>query len=631
MTTTFFSYNALLSQRASGYKNTTYALAELIDNSFDADADTVTIVFLEKRVDSRRRVDEILVLDNGKGMSEAVLQGALQFGNTTNKDIAEVVKSKKKGKFGYGLPNASLSQCPSIHVYSWVNAKQKNHVFLDLDELEKSKSIEIPPVQHDEFPAHYSQVLPIIGKSGTLVSWRKCDRLSHTKGDSIVNNSLPVIGRLYRYLLAAGRKIEFAVFEYNSDKKTYIEQRRDAAKPNDPLFLMKDTVLAKTLWQEGRAPSAKQPEADHYAKYARGLDACDATNERLIDHCYSFDFSWRGRAYQFEITTSTAKLDIQKPGIREGGSTKVGEIYGKKENEGNISFVRADREIAAGSFGFYGRADARHRWWSIEVRFDADADDLLGVHNNKQGVEFTFTKQLDHDEEFNEYTAELLQAREAFWSTLTAKIVSAQKEAFKSVKKQGSDWDARHLTPGGGTAKKPAVPRATATTERTIRTVDGQREKQLTPTQRTELEDRLIEKYKDIPPAEIRQAVEALDRSLTRACVLYAPAEAKQLWSYTKVYDFTVVLVNTNHEFYTRILGEFRASGQEGALTAVELFLSSLAIEEEKFSEDNRAKDIVEDFRERVGSHLHRYIRSLPENMSLMPSSVADIEEDDDE
>lgn len=629
--TTFFSYNALLSQRASGYKNTTYALAELIDNSFDAEADTVTIVFLEKRVDSRRRVEEILVIDNGKGMSEKVLQGSLQFGNTTNNDIAEVIRSKKKGKFGYGLPNASLSQCPSIHVYSWLKKGSTNHVFLDLAELEKSESIDIPLVQQDEFPTYYSQVLPPIGNSGTLVSWRKCDRLSHTKGESIVNNSLPVIGRLYRYLLNAGKKIEFVVYEYNNDRKTYVEQRRDVARPNDPLFLMKNTVLAKTLWQEGRAPDAKKPEADYYAKYVSSPDACDATNEPLKDHCYEFGFNWKGRTYQFEIRTSTARLDIQKPGIREGGSTKVGEFYGKKENEGNISFVRADREIAAGSFGFYGRADARQRWWSIELKFDADADDLLGVHNNKQGIEFTFTRQLDRDEEFNEYTAELLQAREVFWSVLTAKLVSAQKEAIKSVKKQGSEWDSRHVTAGGGTTQKPTVPRATSTTERTIKTVDGQRDRQLDPTQRKELEDRLIEKYRDIPATDVRQAVDALDRSLTRACILYAPSEAKQLWSYTKVYDFTVVLVNTNHEFYSRILGEFRASGQEGALTAVELFLSSLAIEEEKFSGDSQAKDIVEDFRERVGSHLHRYIKSLPENMSLMPSSSSDSEEDDDE
>jgi sensor histidine kinase regulating citrate/malate metabolism len=113
---TFFSYNALVSQRASGYKSTMHALAELIDNSFDANATKVRIILLESTRGGRRHIEEILICDDGDGMSEEVLQGALQFGNTTNTEMEEMVRLSKKGKFGYGLPNASLSQCPAIHV-----------------------------------------------------------------------------------------------------------------------------------------------------------------------------------------------------------------------------------------------------------------------------------------------------------------------------------------------------------------------------------------------------------------------------------------------------------------------------------------------------------------------------------
>ena len=152
---TFFSYNALLSQRAAGYKNTAYALAELIDNSFDAKAQNVQIVLLEKNTSGRRKVEEILVLDDGCGMSPNILQGALQFGNTTNNDIEEVVKSKRKGKFGYGLPNASLSQCKDIGVYSWTKKGTPNYVYLNLEELKKTESIEIPLIASQELPKHF--------------------------------------------------------------------------------------------------------------------------------------------------------------------------------------------------------------------------------------------------------------------------------------------------------------------------------------------------------------------------------------------------------------------------------------------------------------------------------------------
>ena len=163
--TTFYSPNALMAQRSSGYRSTTYALAEIIDNSFDASATEVSIYFLEKRHAGRRRVEEIVILDNGSGMSDDILQSALQFGKTSNTDIAEVVRSKKKGKFGFGLPNASLSQCPSVHLYSWTkDAGEANYVYLDLQEVITSQSIEIPILKKVGVPDYYSNFLPKLGK-----------------------------------------------------------------------------------------------------------------------------------------------------------------------------------------------------------------------------------------------------------------------------------------------------------------------------------------------------------------------------------------------------------------------------------------------------------------------------------
>ena len=121
-----------------------------------------------------------------------------------------------------------------------------------------------------------------------------------------------------------------------------------------------------------------------------------------------------------------------------------------------------------------------------------------------------------------------------------------------------------------------------------------------------------------------------MDRSLTRACVLYAPSESRQLWSYTKVYDFIVVLVNTQHEFYSKVLSELRNHGQDGALTAIELFLSSLAIEEESFVANDRDKEAIESFRAAVGLKLHRYMVNLPEGISMTNASGDSDNEDDD-
>ena len=85
---TFFSPNALNSLRSAGYRNAQYALAELIDNSFDADANWCKVVFFEGRdFTDRKVISEVVVGDDGKGMDKEQASICLQFGNTGNKRI----------------------------------------------------------------------------------------------------------------------------------------------------------------------------------------------------------------------------------------------------------------------------------------------------------------------------------------------------------------------------------------------------------------------------------------------------------------------------------------------------------------------------------------------------------------
>ena len=71
---------------------------------------------------------------------------------------------------------------------------------------------------------------------------------------------------------------------------------------------------------------------------------------------------------------------------------------------GNIYFVRADREVDVGSFGdFYRRAQANHRFWTIEIKFEPDMDDLFGVLNNKQHVGFQRTGEKEDWLEFYKF------------------------------------------------------------------------------------------------------------------------------------------------------------------------------------------------------------------------------------
>ena len=93
---------AVRAMRDSGYRNTAYALAELIDNSVQAKASSVDVVCLEEyeliNERERRRMSAIGVLDNGEGMTPDVLGLALQFGNGTH-----LTDRSGIGRFGMGF------------------------------------------------------------------------------------------------------------------------------------------------------------------------------------------------------------------------------------------------------------------------------------------------------------------------------------------------------------------------------------------------------------------------------------------------------------------------------------------------------------------------------------------------
>jgi hypothetical protein len=82
------------------------AIADLIDNSIDAEAKTVLIRFLY----DRKGVHRVFIVDDGKGMSEPVLSQAMRFGSTLPH------RPEDLGQYGIGLKAASFSQCNTLSV-----------------------------------------------------------------------------------------------------------------------------------------------------------------------------------------------------------------------------------------------------------------------------------------------------------------------------------------------------------------------------------------------------------------------------------------------------------------------------------------------------------------------------------
>ena len=162
--------------RDTGYNFNT-AMADIIDNSIAAKASQVDI-----RIDMDPAGEiTVYIADNGIGMDSDGLKNAMTYGSKVRADLGSL------GKFGLGLKTASTAFCRSLSVVSrGITDHQIRKAEWDLDyvaEVHEWK-LKMPEVDQDE-----KELLEATAGngSGTLVVWRKVDRLLKnysTKGNA---------------------------------------------------------------------------------------------------------------------------------------------------------------------------------------------------------------------------------------------------------------------------------------------------------------------------------------------------------------------------------------------------------------------------------------------------------------
>ena len=279
---------AVKAMRDSGYKSTAYALAELIDNSIQAEADDVEVICIEEKslinTRQRARICEIAVIDNGKGMDADVLSMALQFGNGMRLQDRTGI-----GRFGMGLPNASISQCKRVDVWTWQSGVANAlHSYLDVDEIEQGKIDDVPEPDDLAVPKAWLARSGIIGPKGTLVVWSLFDehRLTWSSSRSTLYNTEMLVGRIYRKFIDDGR-ISINLMAISDGETTYSQ----VARVNDPLYLMEPSSTP--------VPFADKPmfqrwgDEDHKFPIDTGKDK--ASRRKLPDRPRTFsDRRWIG-------------------------------------------------------------------------------------------------------------------------------------------------------------------------------------------------------------------------------------------------------------------------------------------------------------------------------------------------
>ncbi len=343
---------AIKAMRDSGYRTTAHAIAELIDNSQQAKAKEICVFCFESAevVAERtsRRVKKIAVLDDGEGMSADILSMALQFGNGTRLEDRSGI-----GRFGMGLPNASISQARRVDIWTWKNGLTNAlHSYLDIEKIQDRELTKVPAPTHKALPDSVLGAHEITSQSGTLVVWTELDptRLTWRGAKATLSNTERLVGRIHRRFVNQGNLVVrlITVLDDETDCETLV-------RPNDPLYLMSDTSTP--------APFDEKPMFGP------------------IGRTEAFAIEYGGATHEVRVKLSLATRETldQSSGLQRG-DTKYG-----KHAAGNVgvSLVRAGRELTIDR-GWAIAYDPRERWWGAEVDFPPALDEIFGVTNNKQ-------------------------------------------------------------------------------------------------------------------------------------------------------------------------------------------------------------------------------------------------------
>jgi len=342
---------AMTALRDSGYRNTAYAIAELIDNSVQAGAHNIELLCCDRvtlvNKQERRTIHQIAVADDGCGMSEEVLEDSLQYGNGTRLEDRSGI-----GRFGVGLLNSSISQGKRVEVYTWKNNQKPLYSYAAVED--DDEDVPIPIIK--EVDGVWKQFSECVSRpSGTLVIWSELDRCRWRKSSTIIDRSEDIIGRIYRNLISkkeGGITINAISF---TDQGSEHEKR--TIKVNDPCYLL--------------VPSSTPEPFNNEAMFVPDGDG------ELVEYIVK-----DGKRHEVCVKFSLAKSKAREGLSRDDAGD---EPWGKHaaSNVG-VSLMRSERELELTTA--LNIDDTRERWWGVEVSFPPALDEVFGVTSNKQSA-----------------------------------------------------------------------------------------------------------------------------------------------------------------------------------------------------------------------------------------------------
>jgi hypothetical protein len=387
--------------RHIGYKSNIEALAELVDNSIQAYAERIDIVLGYANGGSTAKPEQLAIIDDGHGMSPGMLRFAMMWGGTHRENDRHGL-----GRFGFGLPCATVSIGRRFTIYSKLKDESVHSVSLDLDLLDTVSHnqsrfhIEIPAARPAALPKFVVDAIerdhPQGWRSGTVVVVEKLDRLDWATATGLRRNLVRHFGVMYHKLLGA----------------TAIRVDGEQVRPIDPLFL--------------------DPEGDFHALDDERAQALDPLKLTIgcgdgVSGDITLRYAW--------VPPTFGATDKSRDAIGMNANARFPII---KAYHGLV-FSRSGRVVDVQSRTPWTTFINNDRYIRVEVEFSATLDEAFGVTTSKQQVSLT-------PEMWNHLrVAGLPKAIEHLRSKVRAAQAERQRAASGSVPEAG----ARGVAPRG--------------------------------------------------------------------------------------------------------------------------------------------------------------------------------------
>lgn len=628
----------ILSRRNSGYKSSVNALAEIVDNSIDAQAKNVIIELIEGPVRNQQNTTikllQIRIIDDGCGMDPAALNQCLAFG------AGSAQTTQRIGRFGYGLPNSSISVARRVDVISKTQDSDWHKTHLDIDEITNQTEPNYPEAQPVLPPAAQQNMT-----SGTIITWSKLDRCDAATAKTFAKRCAALLGRLYRYQIGSG---DLKIHILTRQKDNRAPDTRETVNVNDPLFQTTlkcplTGILHQAASEDDLNQEVDNPEGDDYwnakTHYAKFIDPEKPNQQKpIFRKCEAFwdlkrEVRVGDKTYVYTLKAAHAYASITNPGRYKGGATKVGRHLGQKMSgtdqlpSANIFWVREGRELDFGSYSLYTVTNEKHRFWTIEIHFDNSLDDILGVSNTKQSVSF---RAITQPSDTVQHGVSIMHAQELVFHDITTQVKLCIDDMMKTINSYMRAHKQREAAafidpdgPGGGDVTP--VPTPSGPIIKSI-PLDAQ---DWTIEQQTDVIEYLKSKYPHLEYDAIKEQVERTVSGQTQSIVLYVPTDSGKLFDIVPARGKTVIAFNSNHEYFNRIIEPLKSQRLLYPFTvALEMFISSFATNQSivkiQYSERNpEYVNHVERYVDESSTLLKRFL--LDQDVSVNPEFVIEL------